>query len=82
MAERLPNASAFMEGVVNSADDAVVIYNRDESIISWNRVSEQLLGYSAHEILGQSIVTLIPPTRLDEEREALDRIAQGDTISD
>jgi PAS domain S-box-containing protein len=40
-----------------------------------------MFGYTAKEVLGQSIAKLLPDGRLDEERAMLGRIAHGDKVA-
>ena len=44
------------------------------------RQAERLFGYLAKEVVGKSITILIPPGRLNEEVEILDRIRRGERI--
>lgn len=66
--------------IVESSDDAIVSKNLDGLVITWNAGAERLFGYSAEEIVGRPITTLIPLNRLNEERTILDRIARGERI--
>jgi PAS domain S-box-containing protein len=49
-------------------------------IRSWNPAAERLFGYSAEEALGKRLVTLFPADRLNEEREILARIENGEQV--
>src|SRR5205085_4211144 len=49
-------------------------------ITSWNAAAERLFGYKSQEILGKSILTLIPPERHAEEPRILERIRRGERI--
>ena len=46
--------------IVESSDDALVSKNLDGIIMSWNKGAERLFGYTAAEVVGQSIAILIP----------------------
>ena len=62
-----------------SSDDAII--NKDlNTITGCNKAAERLFGYSAKEVVGKSITILIPPGRLNEEVEILDRIRRGEHI--
>src|SRR5262249_48332959 len=52
----------------------------DGIILSWNAGAERLFGYPAQEAVGQSITLIIPPERLDEERDILARLRRGERV--
>ncbi|WP_245514611.1 PAS domain S-box protein [Aquamicrobium defluvii] len=66
--------------IVNSSDDAILAKDLEGTIVSWNRGAERLFGYTADEIIGKSVVTLIPADRPDEEPNILSHIRAGETI--
>jgi PAS domain S-box-containing protein len=78
--KRTELARAHLAAIVESSDDAIVSKNLESIILSWNKGAERLFGYSAREAVGQSVTMLIPPERLDEEREILARIVRGQPI--
>ena len=69
-----------LAAIVESSDDAIVSKDLDGIIKSWNLGAERLFGYAAKEIIGKSIMTLVPPGRHDEERDILDRIRRDEHI--
>jgi PAS domain S-box-containing protein len=66
--------------IIESSDDAIVSKNLNGIITSWNGGAERLFGYTADEVVGQSITILIPPERRNEETMVLDRIRRGERI--
>jgi PAS domain S-box-containing protein len=48
--------------------------------VSWNRGAEKLFGYTAAEVIGKSIMILIPPDRAYEEPQILERIRRGERL--
>ena len=66
--------------IVESSDDAIVSKNLDGIIRSWNRGAERLFGYTASEIIGKSILTIIPTSHHAEEHDILSRIRSGERI--
>jgi len=64
-----------------SSDDAIVSKDLNGVITAWNKAAERLFGYPAKEVVGKSITILIPPDRLNEEVEILDRIRRGEHVN-
>jgi len=78
--KRAEQFGRHLASIVESSDDAIVSKDLNGIIASWNRGAERLFGYSAAEIVGKPILTLIPPDRHDEERSILERIGRGERI--
>jgi PAS domain S-box-containing protein len=72
---------ALFASIVDSSDDAMVSKRLDGIITSWNHGAEKIFGYSAAEIIGKSIATLIPPQLQQEEVGIIEKIKNGETIS-
>jgi two-component system CheB/CheR fusion protein len=78
--KRNEEAAQRLAAIVDSADDAIISKDLDGIIRSWNQGAERLFGYTAEEILGQPVTTLMPPDRRDEERGILERLRRGERI--
>ena len=70
----------FAAQLVASSDDAIVGKALDGTVRSWNPAAERVFGYSAAEMVGQSIFKLVPPELYPEEQEILARIGRGEHI--
>ncbi|WP_347301923.1 PAS domain S-box protein [Croceibacterium sp. TMG7-5b_MA50] len=68
--------SALFQG----SDDAIVAKTTDGIVQAWNPAAERLFGYSAAEMVGQSIRLLLPADRQHEEDHILDRIRAGERV--
>ena len=78
--KRAERATAHLAAIVDSSDSAIVGKDLQGVVTSWNRAAERLFGYTAGEMIGRSILRVIPPDRRDEETRILDRIGRGQTI--
>ena len=68
------------EAIVDSSDDAIVSKDLKSIVMSWNKSAERIFGYTAEEMIGQSIAKLFPPDRLDEEPNILARLQRGERV--
>ena len=73
-------ATAHLAAIVESSDDAIISKDLTGTVVSWNQAAERLFGYRADEMIGQPVLTLIPPDRQDEERDILGRISRGELV--
>jgi PAS domain S-box-containing protein len=71
---------AHLAAVIQSSDDAIASKDLDGIVQSWNPAAEQLFGFTAAEMVGQSIRTIIPPNRWLEEDEMLRQIRNGQPV--
>ena len=66
-----------LAAIVDSSRDALWSWTPDGTIVQWNAEAERLFGYKADEIIGQSLLVLIPSERHDRAREIIGNAAQG-----
>jgi two-component system, chemotaxis family, CheB/CheR fusion protein len=69
-----------LTAVIESSDDAILTKTLDGIITSWNPGAQRIFGYSANEMLGKPITTLIPEDHIDEEPAILERLRRGERI--
>lgn len=72
--------SSRLAAIVASSDDAIISKDLNGIITSWNPGAERIFGYREEEMLGTSIMRLIPADRQDEEKEILARMRRGERV--
>lgn len=78
--QRSSISQAFLASIVESSDDAILSKDLNGIIGTWNMGAERIYGYTADELIGQSITVLMPPELHDEETKILARIRNGERI--
>ncbi|GAA0564412.1 PAS domain S-box protein [Rhizomicrobium electricum] len=71
---------ALLSSIVESSNDAVFTKMLNGIVTSWNAAADAMFGYSSEEIVGRSMLVLVPEDLLEEERNALEKISRGDSI--
>ena len=72
--------SLHLAAIVQSSEDAIISKTLDGIVTSWNPGAEKLFGYTAEEMIGQPILKILPPDRLNEEPAILERIRKGERV--
>jgi PAS domain S-box-containing protein len=78
--ERADESARKLASIVESSDDAIVSKSLDGIVTSWNAGAKRVFGYSADEMVGRSITTIIPDDRQDEELQILSRLRRGERV--
>lgn len=72
--------SAMLAAIVDSSDDAIISKNLKGIITSWNLSAQRIFGYCAEEMIGESIMKLIPKDRFEEEPKILSILKSGQRV--
>jgi two-component system CheB/CheR fusion protein len=78
---RLAETDSRLAAIVESSNDAIISKNLDGNITSWNEAASRIFGYSKEEILGQSILRIIPQALHSEEKEIVRKLSAGERIN-
>ena len=68
---RLHDAQLRLAAIVEASSDAIIGKDTRGNITSWNHGAERIFGYTAFEMIGQSVRRLLPPDHAEEEDEIL-----------
>jgi PAS domain S-box-containing protein len=74
------HAQARLAAIVESSDDAIISKDLNSIITSWNIGATRMFGYTSEEMVGRSIMVLIPPDLQHEEAEIIDKLKRGERI--
>ena len=74
------SVQSLLTAIIRSSDDAIVSKDLNSIVTSWNPAAERMFGYTAAEMIGRSIRTIIPDDRQYEEDEVLARIRAGEAV--
>jgi PAS domain S-box-containing protein len=71
-------ALAWLAAIVQTTDDAILSSDENDIVTTWNPAAEQLFGYSAMEMIGQSVLIIVPSELLGERQRFIDRLNGGE----
>jgi two-component system, LuxR family, sensor kinase FixL len=74
------DANNRLAAIISASDDAIVGKTLDGVITDWNAGAESMFGYDAEEMLGKTILLLVPEGVADETLEILSRIRRGERV--
>jgi PAS domain S-box-containing protein len=78
--EREEHLSAHLRAIIESSEDAIISKDLAGVIQSWNLAAEQIYGFTAEEAVGKNISIVVPPDRLHEESDIIERIRHGGRV--
>jgi PAS domain S-box-containing protein len=70
-----------LAAIVESSDDAIMSTTRDGKLASWNVGAERMFGYTAEEVIGQSIGILAPPELESQPTEYLGEVLEDEGVA-
>ncbi len=73
--------AARLAAIVTSSEDAIISSNFNGIITSWNLGAERLLGFSAKDMIGRPISTIIPMDMIHEASVTMNAARQGEAIA-
>ncbi len=73
-------SAAKLAAIIESSDDAIISKSLNSIVTSWNPSAERIFGYTAQEMIGESITILIPEDRLEEEPQIIAKLKNGERV--
>ncbi len=71
----------FLQQIISSAGEGVVVYDRGLRYVMWNRFMEGLTGMLAERVVGQYAIDLFPHLREQGVYALLERALAGEVVS-
>ena len=69
-----------LAAIVTASDDGIISQTLEGIIIGWNAGAEKVFRYTAAEVIGQPITSLVPEGRRHEEAQILARLQRDEII--
>jgi PAS domain S-box-containing protein len=79
MKEQLLEAKRFVEQIINSAQEGVVVCDLDLRFLLWNPFMEQMVGMTASEVLGRHPSELFPFLQAAGMVERMEKVLSGES---
>lgn len=74
-------AKLYLAAIVESSEDVIIGKRLDGTVTSWNAAAERIYGWTADEMIGQSVFVLFPPGADEEYRHIMGKIGRGESVS-
>ncbi|HTT05164.1 MAG TPA: ATP-binding protein [Steroidobacteraceae bacterium] len=71
---------ALLAAIVESSEDGIASKTLEGIITYWNQGAERLFGFTAEEMIGESVLKIIPEELHPEEHRILDQLRAGQRI--
>ncbi|MGC2112383.1 MAG: PAS domain S-box protein, partial [Candidatus Korobacteraceae bacterium] len=71
----------MLAAIVECSEDGIASKDLNGVVTSWNAAAERIFGYSASEIVGQSIKLIVPPELHSDEDRILAKLRRGERVS-
>ncbi|MEP9400010.1 PAS domain S-box protein [Mesorhizobium sp. KR2-14] len=76
----LARDTQLLAAIVESSQDGILTQNLDGTITSWNSGAQRLFGYRPEEVIGKTVIMLMPEMLHGDEIDIQERIRRGERI--
>jgi PAS domain S-box-containing protein len=77
---RTEHSESRLAAIIESSEDAIISKTLEGEITTWNAAAARLFGYSSQEILGKSVLIMVPPEYHAQEMEILGKLRAGERV--
>ncbi len=81
LCEKPEGRAALLEAIILSSDDAIITKDLNGIITSWNPAATRIFDHLPEEMIGQSIIRLIPENLHQEEHKIIRKLRNGERIA-
>jgi len=78
---RSEQVQAQLASIIESADNAIISFDPEGRVVSWNVGAERLLGYSASEMLGRPYSEVLEGEALEDFKRLFGKAMAGNRVS-
>jgi PAS domain S-box-containing protein len=75
--EALRRSEEKYRELISTSADAIISVDQQTRILLWNKGAERIFGYAEAEMLGQSVLRIVPPRFQEGEKKTLSRLLKG-----
>lgn len=76
----LDDPRLLLAAIIDSSDDAIISKDLTGIVTSWNKAAHRMYGFTEEEMVGESILRVIPDELHSEEDEILRKLRAGQRI--
>lgn len=78
--KRMESERERLAAIVDQSSDAIISRTHEGRVVSWNKGAEHMFGYTAEEMIGNSINTIVPSDRATEAQRNREAVLQGQPL--
>ncbi len=75
------DTTSFLAAAVEASPGAIVAVDLEGRIVNWNTAAEKLLGFSTDDVVGQTLMSLVPEDAREAAETILARVRVGERRS-
>ena len=75
--QKIDDEKNFISSIISSSQDALIVVDRASKVTIWNQSATKIFGYSQEEMLGESIVKIVPDKYKDLHTQGFFKVVNG-----